>query len=188
MRNYNVSIVSMKITAKHLIPRSIIVNLFSVLILNSVYGRSLEAELKWKLECEFHEIGAVYDGLVSVRDGSGRWGLVDDNAGNWFIKPWFEEEVHFSEGLAGVLVDDKWGIEKWGFVDTSGRWVIEPQFERAFNFAEGFALAYKEHKWGYIDKTGKWVIEPQFFGAWNFEEGLALVQKDIWEYGFIDTT
>jgi hypothetical protein len=64
----------------------------------------------------------------------------------------------FSEELAAVEIDGK-----WGFIDKTGQMVIQPQFAKPSLFAKpyyfvgGLALVWAGEKWGYIDKTGKYV-------------------------------
>ncbi len=50
------------------------------------------------------------------------------------IKPQFDWASNFSEGLASVRIDDKWGS-----IDKSGEIVIRPQFDSALEFSEGLA-------------------------------------------------
>jgi hypothetical protein len=50
------------------------------------------------------------------------------------IEPQFEEAGIFSEGLAAIEINGK-----WGYIDKSGKLVIEPQFTDAWNFSEGLA-------------------------------------------------
>jgi hypothetical protein len=93
-----------------------------------------------------------------------------DKTGKQVFGRTFQAAGEFSEGLAEVEVNGK-----WGFIDTSGRMVIQPQFATDEStlpgFSEGLAAVDKEvWKVGYIDKTGKWVIQPKyasggFFGA-----------------------
>jgi hypothetical protein len=59
----------------------------------------------------------------------------------------------FSEGLASVLVDGK-----WGYIDKTGQIEIEPQFKTAIKFGGGLALVEIDDKnWGYIDRKGIFV-------------------------------
>jgi hypothetical protein len=80
----------------------------------------------------------------------------------------FQAAIEFSEGLAEVEVNGK-----WGFIDTSGRTVIQPQFATDMTaltgFSEGLA-AVDKGPWevGYIDKTGKWVIQPRYASGGTF--------------------
>lgn len=93
----------------------------------------------------------------------------------------------FSEGLARVKKDGK-----WGYVDKKGVLVIPTKYDYVSDFNEGMAQVSKMddveryYDSGYIDATGVLVIPMQY--DWNpndFHEGLAAVQKgDKW--GFVD--
>ena len=96
------------------------------------------------------------------------------------IKPQFEDARPFSEGLASVKIEGR-----WGYIDKSGEYVIRPQFDDAWLFSEGLAHVAIGDRWGYINKTGKYVINPQFDYARPFEDGLALVEIDG-KWGFIN--
>lgn len=85
----------------------------------------------------------------------------------------------FSEGLAAVSVNGK-----WGFVTADGQFVITPQFGWVDDFSEGLALvtsAPADQYWnrntlfGYIDISGRYLIPARFNWALSFSEGLAPV-------------
>jgi hypothetical protein len=82
----------------------------------------------------------------------------------------FEEAEDFSEGVAAVKVNGK-----WGYSDKSGKMVIAPTFETASTFSEGLARVEIATAWGYINNRGKFVVRPQFTLAYDFSEGLAPV-------------
>jgi hypothetical protein len=111
------------------------------------------------------------------------------------IPPIFENATYFSEGLAAVKIN-----HKWGFIDKTGKIVIEPQFNFwqaqfnsafsdglvAVNFNNGKDESFKQDgnnvsnvKWGFADKKGRLVIPPKFVGDYfqppRFTEGLAPV-------------
>jgi hypothetical protein len=138
---------------------------------------------------DFHE------GLAAERDG-----FIDHN-GNEVIQ---KSGSDFSEGLAVVDEDEKWGYidkggayvvlptyeateamtngrglvrkdGKYGYVDNSGSLVIAAEYDDALQFAEGVAPIKKENKWGYIDRDGKTAIPFQFDSARPFQDGQALV-------------
>lgn len=83
----------------------------------------------------------------------------------------WSKDLRFSEGLACVDVDGK-----YGYIDKTGKFVIEPQFSYAGSFSDGLAL-FSDGKGGlgYIDKKGKVVIKPKYEWAYSFSEGLAAV-------------
>jgi serine/threonine protein kinase len=104
---------------------------------------------------------------------------------NFAIQAQFDSVGSFSEGLAEVKVDGK-----WGYIDKSGKIVIQPQFDDVSKFSEGLAKAWiAGQNWGYIDKTGNFVIPQQFTkdNANNFSEGLARACV-VSTCGFIDKT
>ncbi len=67
----------------------------------------------------------------------------------------FQEAMPFSEGLAAVKVD-----YKFGYINTQGEMVIEPQFDRALPFANGKALVSLgwPGPWFLIDASGKKLV------------------------------
>lgn len=111
-----------------------------------------------------------------------RWGMA--------IEPQFKAATQFSEGLAAVLVG-----QKWGYINEAGDMVINPQFDTprvrgAFEygfrgFSEGLALVNVGNRWGYINKKGEFAINPQFDGGSKFSEGVAAVSVDG-KWGYID--
>ncbi len=55
-------------------------------------------------------------------------------AGDMIIEPQYDNAGIFSEGLAAVLVN-----EKWGYIDKNCNMIIEPQYADAGYFSEGLA-------------------------------------------------
>lgn len=105
----------------------------------------------------------------------GRCGYMN-TAGKIVVPLQFDEASDFSDGLARVLVGDK-----YGFVDQTGRMVIAPRFAVARDFTEGLAAVTESDdpmvgEWGYVDKSGTVVIPYQFKSALSFSEGLAPVE------------
>ncbi|MFB2967844.1 WG repeat-containing protein [Aerosakkonema sp. BLCC-F183] len=104
---------------------------------------------------------------------------------NFAIQPKFDWVSNFSDGLARVKIDGK-----YGYIDKYGDVVIKPQFDEADDFYEGLAVVWiSGQNSGYIDKTGNFVIQPQFAknAAKKFSEGLARVWV-VNTYGYIDQT
>jgi len=94
--------------------------------------------------------------------------------------------MHFSDGLAPVLIDGK-----WGFIDTNGNLAIGDQFSGVEPFSDGLALFWNEDGIGFIDTGGNIVIEPRFQEAGWFSEGRVVVTLReasgglVW--GYVDT-
>lgn len=107
----------------------------------------------------------------------------------------FKEAKIFSEDLAAVKIQ-----EKWGFIDRNGKLVIQPIYDEAYFFNEGLCAVEINGKYGFIDKSGKIVINPKFsdvFGIYDllrwgtikngFDEGLIRVALNG-KMGIINTS
>lgn len=95
----------------------------------------------------------------------------------------YEGAESFSEGLAAVRLNGK-----WGFIDKEGKVVVPCKYDGAGSFSEGLAAVMLNDKWGFIDKTGKEVAACQYYDVSEFSEGLAAVVNDARKLGFINTT
>jgi hypothetical protein len=151
----------------------------------------------------FHEglAAVVFDGqcYVEARDGSSRStppstpaatscggvpNFITKRCGEGFIDKTgkvvfrFQGARDFSEGLAAVEKDGK-----WGFIDPDGRLRVHPTFEAAGSYNGGLAPAKRNGKWGYVDRAGQRVIPPRFENADDFSDDLALTDA-----GYIDRT
>ena len=102
-----------------------------------------------------------------------------ENYYTWLLEPQFDAARNFSDGMAEVLKDGK-----WGYINKQGKFVIPPQFDEIRNFSDGMAVVIKDG-WGYINKQGTIVIPPQFDEARDFSDGMAMVLKDG-KYGCIN--
>ncbi|WP_030006323.1 WG repeat-containing protein, partial [Picosynechococcus sp. NKBG042902] len=91
--------------------------------------------------------------------------------GQFVIPPTFNNASSFSEGLAAVMINDK-----WGFINKQAQIVIPPTFDDAYSFSEGLAKVEINDKWGFINKQGQIVIPPTFDFTSSFSEGLAKVE------------
>ena len=86
----------------------------------------------------------------------------------------------FSEGLATVKKDGK-----WGYIDKSGNIVIDCIYDDAKSFSEGLAPVEKDGKYGFINTKGETVVEQKYRETYNFEFGYAVVRQNSY-YGVID--
>lgn len=79
---------------------------------------------------------------------------------------------NFSEDLAGMEIDGK-----WGFIDKSGNIVIPANYDSLYvGFNDGLAGVEIDGKWGMIDKTGKIVIPIQYDQPFSFYNDVAEVE------------
>ncbi|QEC53912.1 WG repeat protein [Anseongella ginsenosidimutans] len=85
-----------------------------------------------------------------------------DNAEN--IPPLYCSASGFSEELAAVNKD-----EKWGYIDASNNVVIDFQFDYARSFKQGGAVVRKGNFYGVINKEGKFVIPPHYYDLITLE-------------------
>lgn len=126
----------------------------------------------------------------------------------------YQDARDFSEGLAAVRSDDKWGyIDRMGhvvipfkfdmpdvgrfsegmafagniYIDKEGRPAFDDvKFEDGLPFSEGLAAVQLGGRWGFIDTAGKFVIPPAYEAAKPFSEGLAPVRlRGLW--GYVDS-
>ena len=70
--------------------------------------------------------------------------------GEVFAKAKYDEVGSFSEGLAVVMKDDK-----YGYINKKGEEVVEPKYDDASSFSEGIAPVREGDNWYIIDKKGK---------------------------------
>jgi hypothetical protein len=91
----------------------------------------------------------------------------------------------FSEGLAEVMLDDK-----WGYIDTTGKEVLPLKYEWAARFVGGMAAVGLDGKTIIIDKTGRELITLPYDSAIMLEENVAAVMRgDKWGIvHLVDTT
>ena len=70
----------------------------------------------------------------------------------------YQDAKEFSDGLAAVKTQDK-----WGYIDVSGKIVIEPQFKEAFPFLNNRAIVKTEDsKYCFIDLNGSITAEIDY--------------------------
>ncbi|MCB9196817.1 MAG: WG repeat-containing protein [Flavobacteriales bacterium] len=116
--------------------------------------------------------GCAQDLIPKKMDG--KWGYIN-KAGDWIIKPKYDEAKDFKEDLAPVKSKGK-----WGFLFESGKWAIKPQFADVTNFSEGKAgavsLKSSNGLWGFINKQGEWIIAESFSEVKQFSKGECVVK------------
>ncbi|MDR1048490.1 MAG: WG repeat-containing protein [Synergistaceae bacterium] len=95
--------------------------------------------------------------LVSFSDSDGKYGflnLSDDIQ----IPAVYEATKGFSEGMAAVRLDDRWGI-----IDTEEKWVVSPRYRDLKFFWKGLIPFQSDAElWGLLDVRGEVVLEPKY--------------------------
>ena len=84
---------------------------------------------------------------------------------------YFEDALPFSEGLAAVRNNGR-----WGYIDTNGEYVVQPQYERATAFVGGCAAVYGGGMWQIIDTTG--TVRLQLPGVSEVTLGYGSIEAD----------
>ncbi|MEM7101897.1 MAG: WG repeat-containing protein [Bacteroidota bacterium] len=100
----------------------------------------------------------INGGLICILDPStSRYGYMN-STGEWVITPQFDWAYGFSEGLASVNKDGK-----WGFIDKKGQTVIGYRdFEEGSRFINGLAAISINGNWNnYINKKGEFVYRTK---------------------------
>lgn len=97
-----------------------------------------------------------------------------------YIKAKYHDADCFSEGLAPVSLNGR-----WGFIDKAGKEIIPIIYDAAGTFADGLAYVKLNGKAGFIDKTGKVIIPIKYDEASTFSEELACVSLNG-KWSFID--
>ncbi|MCG8561286.1 MAG: WG repeat-containing protein [Hyphomicrobiales bacterium] len=102
-------------------------------------------------------------------------GFVDRQTKNVVIPNRFERVFQFSEGLAGVRIEGR-----YGFIDEQGTVVIQPRFDLVGRFYQGHAEVLIGTKTGIIDRRGELVVRPQFSRSIPFTSDTVLVVEGEW--------
>ena len=85
----------------------------------------------------------------------------------------YDEVRYFSEGLAGVELNGK-----WGFINKSGKEVTPIKYDEVESFSEGLAKVELNDRCGYINRSGKEVTPLKYDYADDFSGGLAEVELE----------
>lgn len=140
----------------------------------------LRQDGKLLVEPQFEQVTNFHDGAA--------WGctaakcaLVSDEGR--VLLSGFSRFAPYSEGLAAVQRD-----ERWGFVDRYGVFHIPPKFQfigcrfcpplfpEGGEFVDGLAQVWENEKTGLIDRSGEFVVPPKYEGLQRLPGGFAFVQ------------
>lgn len=112
--------------------------------------------------------------IVYLReDNRAKYGYINCS-GELKIPMIYEEANNFSEGLAGVKLNDK-----WGFIDKDGNIKIGFNYDEVNNFKDGIALVRVNEKYFYVDKYGNKKVIKSLFR--NLKEGIENLGHHIGE-------
>ena len=141
----------------------------------------LDENLNIIVEPKYSQIGKFNEGLALVANEYRKYGFIDTK-GKEIIPLIYDNANFFSEGLAPVVKNGK-----WGFINKKNNVFIDFQYTGNMKpFSDGLALFRKnksltsktesnEDKCGFINKKGELIIEPIFYDAENFKNGVAVI-------------
>ncbi|WP_442794801.1 WG repeat-containing protein [Pelobium manganitolerans] len=118
-----------------------------------------------------------------------KWGLIDGKTGKELTPLKYKKINAFSDGLAGVLLDFK-----WGFIDKNGKEVFPLKYDEpspygvyglGYDFYDGIAVVSIGYKCGVIDKTGKEIVPFKYHSIGEFSEGMASIRLAD-KFGFVN--
>jgi len=136
-------------------------------------------------------MGFSEDGYAPVYDGKAKEFYFIDKSGQKLeteIQGYKLYEIFgfgmkgFSDGLAGVKYQ-----EKWGFINTEGKLVIPATFEKVNPFSSGFTAGLRDGKYWVVDRQGKEfpVDIPGVTDITRFSENMAVFKTEA-GVGFLD--
>ena len=94
-------------------------------------GHIVNHKFFYKAAKSFSEgFAAVQKPINKKEDEIGKWGFINAAFEDATVFD-FEDVKSFSNGMAAVKQNDR-----WGFINTENNLVIDPQFENAFSFSK----------------------------------------------------
>jgi len=124
------------------------------------------------------DLAMLNDNYIAYKN-NGLYGI-KDLSGKILKAPFMSDFYGYSDGLAGVKIQGK-----WGFMDENFKIVITPKYTEklVYAFQNGCARVKQNGKVGMIDKTGKLLIDPAYDEIYELSEGLiAFLQNGKWGY------
>jgi len=124
---------------------------------------------EWFIEPQFEGAKSFIEDIALVKV-DGQWHYLNLNKEIISENKPYKVKHHFSEGLARVIENNR-----WGYIDKTGEYVIPPKFTKALDFKNGLAPVMLKNDWGFINKKGEFVIEPKYSGAKEFVNNIGTV-------------
>lgn len=123
----------------------------------------------------------IADGRAVVTNTAGKAGYIDTENGRNVVPCIYEYARPYSEALAAVRQNGK-----WGFIDKGGKIIVPADYDDVTPFGEGLAGIKQGNKWGVIDATGKVVIALRYDKITPFAAGHAFAKLTDGSWGIID--
>lgn len=155
-------------------------NNIAIIQQNNLFGY-IDNTGKILLTPKYIKAGNFYNGYAIVQiEDSDRMTFID-MTGKPMTNLNLQSVTAFSNGLAGVMIN-----EKWGFIDKSFNLIIQPQFENAESFHNNFATVRIKEKWGLINRKGDIVVDCKY-DRFEYNGKLFYVTENNLQ-AYIDTT
>jgi len=117
------------------------------------------------------EGGRCINGRIAIKDAYG-WFFIVDKTGKGIGKQSWNGLGDFSEGLAAVKVNGK-----WGFIDSAATMVIPEQYDEVSSFTKGAAVVKINGKYKLINKRGEAISNASYEGAGDPANGTFPLMK-----------
>ena len=122
----------------------------------------IDINSNWVIEPTYEKAYSFQGGVAMVRI-EGVWYFIDKE-GTELTNPVNYRVVKiFSDGLAKVQKD-----EKWGYIDENFKMVIPPEFDAGKDYTEGVISVKSGDKWGYIDQMAIGCLNHLLIKVMNF--------------------
>ncbi len=95
--------------------------------------------------------------LLVMANSEGKYGFADLEQGIFVIAPRYDSVLPFSEGLAAVMVEGR-----WGYINIQERMVIPPRYDEVYPFFGELASVRQGERWFFINKQGEPVPDSRF--------------------------
>ena len=106
-------------------------------------------------------------------------GVYQLSTGKELVSCKYDNALDFSEGLALVQLNNKYGI-----IDKNGKEICPYKYDYALGFSEGLAQVRLNEKWGLINYQGIEVVPLIFNNIWRFRA--ATIVKLGNKYGLVN--
>lgn len=149
---------------------------------NSSYGKLyyLDKTGNEAFSVSAKEGGACNEGFIILKSNANRYYHVNKKGKAVGTKTW-EEVGNFSEGVARVKNNGK-----WGFIDTAGNVVIELKYDIVSDFTGGTAVVKSGNEYFLINQKDQKTINEKYEGAGNPGNGTFPLRKNG-KVGIVDS-
>jgi hypothetical protein len=164
----------------------------SFTLLNSCFSLDASEEhMEIDCKCEAYSQGGKF--YIKAKDGyiepSGKkingklmYGYILTNDKCEIIFPFeFDKASAFSEGLAAVKKQSK-----WGFIDSTGKIALPFEYIDVREFDDGMCAVKVDSLWAFINKQGQIVIHPKYKATFDFSANVCFVQKSNSKWALIN--